>query len=179
MYGLSSASWPSAPRHQRLDFPDRTEPGQPLGSSLKKVLDAFPWRWRIFSPGFGGQPQVFFPREELSDIGTASVELRLVAAAWPSAACPFCTSAMHPTPTPARRCSPTRARRAASSSGENRTHGGRRVEDPGSGRRPTTSRVSLPHRFRNVGREDCEIVSASSPPTFNPRPAAACMRTFM
>ena len=25
---------------------------------------------------------------------------------------------------------------------------------------------SLPHRFRNPGREPCEIVSASTPPTF-------------
>jgi mannose-6-phosphate isomerase-like protein (cupin superfamily) len=25
---------------------------------------------------------------------------------------------------------------------------------------------TLPHRFRNLGREECEIVSASSPPTF-------------
>src|SRR6266404_3641142 len=25
---------------------------------------------------------------------------------------------------------------------------------------------SLPHRFRNVGRDECELVSASSPPTF-------------
>jgi len=25
---------------------------------------------------------------------------------------------------------------------------------------------SLPHRFRNIGREECELVSASSPPTF-------------
>jgi mannose-6-phosphate isomerase-like protein (cupin superfamily) len=25
---------------------------------------------------------------------------------------------------------------------------------------------SIPHRFRNPGREECEIVSASSPPTF-------------
>jgi mannose-6-phosphate isomerase-like protein (cupin superfamily) len=25
---------------------------------------------------------------------------------------------------------------------------------------------SLPHRFRNVGREPCEIISASTPPTF-------------
>jgi mannose-6-phosphate isomerase-like protein (cupin superfamily) len=27
-------------------------------------------------------------------------------------------------------------------------------------------RSSLPHRFRNSGSEDCELVSASSPPTF-------------
>jgi mannose-6-phosphate isomerase-like protein (cupin superfamily) len=25
---------------------------------------------------------------------------------------------------------------------------------------------SVPHRFRNIGRDECEIVSASSPPTF-------------
>ena len=25
---------------------------------------------------------------------------------------------------------------------------------------------SVPHRFRNIGREECEIVSASSPPSF-------------
>jgi mannose-6-phosphate isomerase-like protein (cupin superfamily) len=27
-------------------------------------------------------------------------------------------------------------------------------------------RSSLPHRFRNTGAEECEIVSASSPPVF-------------
>ncbi len=26
--------------------------------------------------------------------------------------------------------------------------------------------TAVPHRFRNVGREDCEIISASTPPTF-------------
>jgi mannose-6-phosphate isomerase-like protein (cupin superfamily) len=25
---------------------------------------------------------------------------------------------------------------------------------------------AVPHRFRNAGREECEIISASSPPTF-------------
>ena len=25
---------------------------------------------------------------------------------------------------------------------------------------------TIPHRFRNVGREPCEIISASAPPTF-------------
>jgi mannose-6-phosphate isomerase-like protein (cupin superfamily) len=25
---------------------------------------------------------------------------------------------------------------------------------------------SVPHRFRNPGREECEIISASTPPTF-------------
>jgi transcriptional regulator with XRE-family HTH domain len=51
----------------------------PSVSSLKKVLDGIPMVLAdFFSMDLGGQPQVFFPREELSDIGTASVELRLV-----------------------------------------------------------------------------------------------------
>ena len=32
----------------------------------------------FFTLDLGGKPQVFFPREELADIGTANVELRLV-----------------------------------------------------------------------------------------------------
>src|SRR5258708_20545968 len=51
----------------------------PSVSSLKKVLDGIPMALAdFFTLDLGGQPQVFFPREELSDIGTASVELRLV-----------------------------------------------------------------------------------------------------
>jgi quercetin dioxygenase-like cupin family protein len=26
---------------------------------------------------------------------------------------------------------------------------------------------SIPHRFRNLGTDECEVVSVSSPPTFN------------
>ncbi len=51
----------------------------PSVSSLKKVLDGIPMALAdFFTLDLGGQPQVFFPRQELSDIGTASVELRLV-----------------------------------------------------------------------------------------------------
>ena len=51
----------------------------PSVSSLKKVLDGIPMALAdFFTLDLGGKPQVFFPREELADIGTASVELRLV-----------------------------------------------------------------------------------------------------
>ena len=52
----------------------------PSISSLKKVLDGIPMALADFlTIGiFGGKPQVFFPREELADIGTADVALRLV-----------------------------------------------------------------------------------------------------
>src|ERR1700728_5477509 len=51
----------------------------PSVSSLKKVLDGIPMALAdFFTLDLGGQPQVFFPRQELSDIGTWSVALRLV-----------------------------------------------------------------------------------------------------
>src|SRR6202051_3252158 len=50
----------------------------PSVSSLKKVLDGIPMALAdFFTLDLGGQPQGFFPREELSDIRTASVALRL------------------------------------------------------------------------------------------------------
>ena len=54
----------------------------PSVSSLKKVLDGIPMALAdFFTLDLGGQPQVFFPRQDLSDIGTSSVELRLVVVA--------------------------------------------------------------------------------------------------
>src|SRR5260370_15881626 len=51
----------------------------PSVSSLKKVLDGIPMALAdFFTLDLGGKPQVFFPREELANIGTMSVELRLV-----------------------------------------------------------------------------------------------------
>src|ERR1700739_718701 len=51
----------------------------PSVSSLKKVLDGIPMALaEFFTLDLGGKPQVFFQREELPNIGTASVELRLV-----------------------------------------------------------------------------------------------------
>src|SRR3981081_3946992 len=53
--------------------------GSPSGSSLKKVLDGIPMNVAdFFTLDLGGQPPVFFPREELSNVGKGSVELRLV-----------------------------------------------------------------------------------------------------
>src|ERR1700761_5975701 len=52
----------------------------PSVSSLKKVLDGIPMALAdFFTLDLGGQPQVFFPRQDLPNIGTAGLELRLVA----------------------------------------------------------------------------------------------------
>src|ERR1700761_9369981 len=51
----------------------------PSVSSLKKVLDGIPMALAdFFTLDLGGKPQVFFSRDELANIGTPSVELKLV-----------------------------------------------------------------------------------------------------
>ncbi len=139
----------------------------PSVSSLKKVLDGIPMTLAdFFTLDLAGRPQVFFTREELSDIGTGSVELRLVASRIPRRS----MSILHERYPPGAGTGEA----ALSHSGE---EGGVIVK----GRIELTvggeSRVlaagdayyfksSIAHRFENPGREDCEIVSASSPPTF-------------
>lgn len=139
----------------------------PSVSSLKKVLDGIPMALAdFFTLDLGGQPQVFFPREELSDIGTSSVELRLVG----SRLAKRNMSILH------ERYAPN-----ADTGEEMLTHPGEEGGVIVKGRIELTvggeSRIlgpgdayyfksSLPHRFRNIGRDECELVSASSPPTF-------------
>lgn len=139
----------------------------PSVSSLKKVLDGIPMALAdFFTLELGGKPQVFFPREELANIGTASVELRLVGGRLAQRS----MSILH-----------ERYAANADTGEEMLTHAGEEGGIVVKGRIELTvggeSRVlgvgdayyfksSVPHRFRNLGREECEIVSASSPPTF-------------
>src|SRR5712671_2429332 len=59
----------------------------PSVSSLKKVLDGIPMSLAdFFTMDLQVPPQVFYPRDELTEIGTAPVELRLVAARRPQRA---------------------------------------------------------------------------------------------
>ena len=139
----------------------------PSVSSLKKVLDGIPMALAdFFTLDLGGKPQVFFPREELANIGTEDVELRLVGGRLAKRS----MSILH------ERYAP-----GADTGEEMLTHAGEEGGVIVKGKIEVTiggeARVlgvgdayyfksSIPHRFRNVGREECEIVSASSPPTF-------------
>ena len=139
----------------------------PSVGSLKKVLDGIPMALAdFFTLDLGGKPQVFFPHEELANIGTASVELRLVGGRLAKRS----MSILH------ERYAPN-----ADTGEEMLTHAGEEGGVVVKGKIELTvggeSRVlnagdayyfksSIPHRFRNIGREDCEIVSASSPPSF-------------
>jgi transcriptional regulator with XRE-family HTH domain len=139
----------------------------PSVSSLKKVLDGIPMALAdFFTLDLGGKPQVFFPREELANIGTGSVELRLVGGRLAQRS----MSILH-----------ERYAANADTGEEMLTHAGEEGGVVVRGKIELTvggeSRVlgagdayyfksSVPHRFRNIGREECEIVSASSPPSF-------------
>jgi len=139
----------------------------PSVSSLKKVLDGIPMALAdFFTLDLGGKPQVFFPREELANIGTEDVALRLVGGRLAKRS----MSILH------ERYAP-----GADTGEEMLTHAGEEGGVIVKGKIEVTvggeARVlgvgdayyfksSIPHRFRNVGREECEIVSASSPPTF-------------
>ena len=139
----------------------------PSISSLKKVLDGVPMALAdFFTLDLERQSQVFFPKEELSNIGAGSVALRLVGGNLAKRS----MSILHEIYAP-----------GADTGEEMLTHAGEeggvvvrgRVELSVGGETRILGagdayyfRSTLPHRFRNVGREECEIVSASAPPTF-------------
>ncbi|MGA2707347.1 MAG: cupin domain-containing protein [Steroidobacteraceae bacterium] len=139
----------------------------PSVSSLKKVLDGVPMALAdFFTLDLAGKPQVFFRKEELADIGSGSVQLRLVGSHLSSRS----MAVLHEKYAP-----------GADTGEEMLTHMGEeggvivrgRIELTVGGEARILGagdayyfRTSLPHRFRNPGREECEIVSASSPPTF-------------
>jgi mannose-6-phosphate isomerase-like protein (cupin superfamily) len=139
----------------------------PSVSSLKKVLDGIPMTLAdFFTLDLGGKPQVFFPREEMANMGSANVELRLVGGRLGQRG----MSILH------ERYAPN-----ADTGEEMLTHAGEQGGVIVKGKIELTvggeSRVlgagdayyfksSMPHRFRNVGREECEIVSATTPPSF-------------
>jgi transcriptional regulator with XRE-family HTH domain len=139
----------------------------PSISSLKKVLDGIPMVLAdFFTMDAGAKPQVFFPREELADIGSANVALRLVGGRLAKRSMTILHERYAPDADTgeAMLTHPgeeggvvVRGRIELTVGGESRTLG------PGDA---YYFKSTLPHRFRNLGREECEIVSASSPPTF-------------
>jgi transcriptional regulator with XRE-family HTH domain len=139
----------------------------PSISSLKKVLDGIPMSLaEFFTLDLHANPQVFYGRDELTDIGDADVSLRLVAGKRPHRA----MTIMH-----------ERYRPGADTGEDMLSHKGEEGGIILSGKVELTvggqSRVlgpgdayyflsSVPHRFRNQGPDVCEIISASTPPTF-------------
>ncbi len=139
----------------------------PSVSSLKKVLDGIPMSLaEFFTMDVALPPQVFYSADELTPIGTPPVELFLVAARRPQRAMSVLRERYAP---------------GADTGPEMMSHPGEEGGIVVRGRIEvtigSTTRVlaagdayyfstAVPHRFRNPGDEDCEIISAGTPPTF-------------
>jgi transcriptional regulator with XRE-family HTH domain len=139
----------------------------PSVSSLKKVLDGIPMSLaEFFTLDLSASPQVFFRGDELTDLGDGNVSLRLVAARRPQRA----MSVMRERYAPGADTGADMLRHEGEEGGvvvrgriELTVGGESRVLGPGDAYYFTSA---IPHRFRNTGHEPCEIVSASTPPTF-------------
>jgi len=139
----------------------------PSVSSLKKVLDGVPMSLaEFFTLDLSAAPQAFFGAEELVELGNPEVSLRLVAAERPGRQ----LTLLHERyAAGAATGDGVQAQRYGEEAGvvirgriELTVGGATRVLGPGEAYYFASQ---LPHRFRNVGREACEIISASTPPT--------------
>jgi mannose-6-phosphate isomerase-like protein (cupin superfamily) len=120
----------------------------------------------FFTMDVAAKPQVFFLRDELPDIGSGSVELKLVGVRLGKRT----MSILHERYAPDADTGEEMLTHAGEEGGvvvkgriELTVGGESRILGPGDA---YYFKSTVPHRFRNLAREDCEIVSASSPPTF-------------
>jgi transcriptional regulator with XRE-family HTH domain len=139
----------------------------PSVSSLKKVLDGVPMSLaEFFTMDLTVAPQTFFGTEELVELGNEEVSLRLVAAQRPGRQ----LTLLHETYAPGAATGEEMLTHRGEEGGvvvrgrvELTVGGASRVLGPGEAYYFASH---LPHRFRNVGREPCEIISAGTPPSF-------------
>ncbi len=137
----------------------------PSVSSLKKVLDGVPMTLaEFFTLDEASAPQMFFSADELPEIGTEQVSQRLVAAQRSGRQ----LAIVYERYTPGAVTGDELLAHRGEAGGvvirgriELTIGGSTRVLGPGDA---FYFASQLPHRFRNVGREVCEIVSCVTPP---------------
>jgi transcriptional regulator with XRE-family HTH domain len=139
----------------------------PSVSSLKKVLDGVPMSLaEFFTVDLGAAPQTFYGTEELVELGNEEVSLRLVAAQRAGRQ----LTLLHERYAPGAATGEEMLAHRGEEGGvvirgriELTVNGTARILNAGEAYYFASQ---LPHRFRNVGREACEIISACTPPTF-------------
>ncbi|WP_372610829.1 cupin domain-containing protein [Halomonas sp.] len=140
----------------------------PSVSSLKKILDALPVSISAFFAGDAlARPQPFYRAGEMTEIGDGILSWRLVAARRPDRS----MSILHERYPP-----------GADTGEDMLEHEGEEggVVTAGEIEITVNNEVAilragdayyfdsrLPHRFRNIGTQECVIVSANTPPTFS------------
>jgi transcriptional regulator with XRE-family HTH domain len=139
----------------------------PSVSSLKKVLDGIPMSLaEFFTLDLSAGPQVFYARHELTDLGGGDVSLRLVAAKRPNRTLAILHERYAPgADTGAEMLSHKGEEGGVIIKGRIELTVGAATQVLGAGDAYYFS-SAVPHRFRNPGRDECEIISANSPPTF-------------
>jgi transcriptional regulator with XRE-family HTH domain len=139
----------------------------PSVGSLKKVLDGVPMSMaEFFTLDVTSAAQVFYSAGELVEIGNEAASLRLVAAQRPGRQ----LTVLHERYEPDAATGEDMLSHRGEEGGvvvrgkvELTVGGQTRVLEAGDAYYFSSS---TPHRFRNVGTEVCEIISASTPPTF-------------
>lgn len=141
----------------------------PSISSLKKVLDGIPMSLAdFFTMDMSSKTQVFYGAEELPDLGNdkEGISYRLVGYNRQGRA----MSVMHEIYKPGADTGTDMLNHQGEEAGvvvrgaiELTVGAEARVLKPGDS---YYFESHLPHRFRNPGDEDCEIISANNPPTF-------------
>jgi transcriptional regulator with XRE-family HTH domain len=139
----------------------------PSIASLKKILDVLSMSLAdFFTSDDGGNARYFYEREQLPDLGSGDVAIYLVGAGIRHRA----MSVLHEVYPPGADTGPQMFSHAGEEGGvimkgriEITVGDEVKVLGPGDA---YYFESRLPHRFRNVGRVPCEIVSANSPPTF-------------
>ncbi|WGD51085.1 cupin domain-containing protein [Bradyrhizobium sp. CB1650] len=145
------------------------ESGQtnPSVGALKRILDAIPISVAdFFSRTDAGREQIFFRNKELTEIGKGGISYLQIGSSMVGRSIQI----LKETYTPGSDTGKVRLTHAGEEGGiiikgrlEITVEDQRRVLGPGDAYYFSSR---LPHRFRCIGGEPCEVVSACSPPTF-------------
>ncbi len=140
----------------------------PQVASLRKILSAFPMSIaEFFTFDLSQTYKAFYEKKELIEISSGgSVSLKLIGADCPGRRIQLCHERFAPgSDTGKEKLSHKGEEAGVVVRGHLEVTVGnqRRVLGPGDGYY-FSSRI--PHRFRNLGNEECEVVSAATPPTF-------------
>ena len=143
---------------------DRSSPSV---ATLKKILDGFPMSLaEFFATGQREQPAFFFRADELVEIGGGAISYRQVGASLQGKALQILHERLQPgadTGTAMLRHDGDEGGVVVRGEVELTVGTTRRVLRPGDA---YAFPSKIPHRFRNLGRETCELVSACTPPSF-------------
>jgi transcriptional regulator with XRE-family HTH domain len=139
----------------------------PSVATLKKILDGLPMSLgEFFAAGQPARPAIFFRADELVEIGGGPISYRQVGASLEGKALQLLHERLEPgADTGAAMLRHEGEEGGVVVRGEVELTVGLQSQILRAGD-AYAFQSSVPHRFRNLGRETCEIVSACTPPSF-------------